>query len=162
MLSQSVLSAMNTQIKHETYSAYLYLSMAAYAEKNNLPGFGKWMRVQAREELAHALKFFDFIYDRGGAVTLLAIEQPPSEFAGATDLFAKSLEHEKLVTGLINDIYALAVKENDYATQVFLHWFIDEQVEEERNASQILETLKMLGESKQGLIMLDHELGHRG
>lgn len=162
MLSKKLQDALNEQIKNELYSGYLYLAMSAYFEANNLPGFARWMRVQAGEEQAHALRFFDFIVERGGRVVLQAIDQPPVEFSSPLAVFEATLEHEKKVTGLINQLYELAVAERDYPAQVMLQWFINEQVEEEKNAAQIVETLKMIGEKGQALIMLDRELGQRG
>ena len=161
MLNKKLQDKMNDQIKHELYSAYFYLSMAAYLESANLPGAAHWMRLQAREEQEHAMKFFEHIHDRGGRVTLQAIDQPPTEFEGLLDVFQKTLEHEQKVTGLINDLYRLAVKEDDYASQIFLQWFVDEQVEEEKNASQIVEQIKMIGDHKGSLFMLDGHLGRR-
>lgn len=161
MFSQVVHDKMNQQIMHEMYSAYMYLSMSAQCESANLPGFAKWLRMQADEEMEHAMKFYDFIHERGGKVTLLAIDQPPSEFGAPREIFEQVYAHEQKVTGLINSIYEVALKENDYPSQIFLHWFIDEQVEEESNSSQILETLKMIGESPNGLFMLDRQLGKR-
>jgi ferritin len=154
--------AINGQIRDELYSAYLYLSMAAYFEANSLSGSAHWMRVQAQEEVAHAMKFFDFVSERGGRVELQAIDQPPVEFGSPLDVFQMTLEHEQKVTSLIHDLYKVALEEDDYAAQVMLHWFIEEQVEEEDSASQILDTLERLGDSDQGLIMLDRELGRRG
>lgn len=162
MLSKKISDEMNAQIKHEFTSAYAYLAMSAQFEAENLPGFAHWMRVQAQEEVEHAMKFFDFINDRLGTVVLQAVEQPPSHFGSPLEAFQKALEHEKKITGLINEIYASAEKENDYASKVFLNWFIDEQVEEEKNADAIVETLKRIGDSRDGLFMLDRELGSRG
>jgi ferritin len=161
MFSQKVQDAMNEQIKHEMYSAYMYLSMSAQCESANLPGFASWLRKQAEEEMEHAMKFYDFIHERMGKVVLYAIDQPPTEFGTPREIFEQVYEHEQKVTGLINQIYKTAVEENDYPSQVFLHWFIDEQVEEESNSSQVLETLKMIGDSTNGLFMLDHQLGKR-
>lgn len=161
MLSKTLLDEMNEQIKHELYSAYLYLSMAAQSEAMNLPGFAHWMRLQAQEEVGHAMRFYHFIYDRGGRVVLQAIDQPPVEFASPLAMFEQTLEHERKVTARINHIYSLAVQEKDFASQSFLDWFVDEQVEEEKSASQILETLKMIGEKGHTLVMLDRELGKR-
>lgn len=161
MLSKTLQDAMNEQIKNELYSAYIYLSMSAYCEAENLPGFAHWMRLQAQEEVGHAMKFYDFICDRGGRVALKAIDQPPIEFQSPLDVFEKTLEHEQKVTGMIHNLYALAVQEKDYPSQVFLQWFVDEQVEEEKNASQIVETLKMIGDQGPALIMLDRELAQR-
>lgn len=162
MLNKTVERAINEQIQAELYSAYLYLSMAAYSEAANLPGFAHWMKVQSQEEIEHSMKFFNYVNERGGRVVLKALDQPPVEFGSPVDLFKKVLEHEQLVTGLINDLYELAVKENDYATQVLLHWFIEEQVEEEANAAQIVETLKMAGDKGNALIMVDRGLAKRG
>jgi ferritin len=161
MLNKKVQEAMNEQIKNELYSGYLYLSMSAYFEANNLPGFARWMRLQAEEEQEHALKFFDFVHDRGGRVVLQAIDQPPAEFESQLAVFELTLEHERKVTRLIHELYALALQENDYASQVMLQWFVDEQVEEEKNAEQIVETLKMVGDGGQALVMLDRQLGQR-
>ncbi len=162
MLNSTVQNAINEQIKNELYSAYLYLSMSAYFEAANLPGIAKWMRIQSNEEVEHAMKFFDFVNDRGGRVTLKAIDQPPSEWSTAQAAFEQVLEHEQKVTGMIHSLYALATKENDYPTQVLLHWYIDEQVEEEKNASLIVEQVRMIGDHPNALLMLDHRLGKRG
>ena len=161
MLNKKVQEAINEQIKHELYSAYLYLSMAAYSEAANLPGFARWMRLQAEEETEHALKFFDHVADRGGRVVLQAIEQPPSDFGSPTAMFEQVLQHERKVTALINHVYEVALKGNDYPAQVLLQWYINEQVEEEKNASYIVDTLKTIGEKGHGLVMLDRELGKR-
>ena len=161
MLSKAIEEAINEQIKNELYSAYLYLSMSAYLEANNLPGFAHWMRLQNQEEVSHAMKFFDYMNDRGSRVVLQAIDQPPAEFESALDIFQKALDHEQKVTAMINRIYELAVKENDYPTQVELQWFITEQVEEEKSAGDIVEQLKMVGEHGPSLIMLDRQLGAR-
>ena len=161
MLSKKLQDAMNEQIKNELYSAYLYLSMSAYCEEANLPGFAHWMRLQAQEEEAHAMKFYGFIYERGGRVVLQAIDQPPVEFQSPRAVFEQTLEHEQKVTAMIHDLYALAVQEKDYASQIFLQWFVTEQVEEEASATQILETLKMIGDKGHALIMLDRQLGSR-
>lgn len=162
MLSKTLQDAMNEQIKNELYSAYLYLSMSAYCEAANHPGFAHWMRMQAQEEEAHAMKFYDFIYERGGRVVLQAIDQPPVEFPSPLAVFEQTLEHEQKVTAMIHDLYTLAAEEKDYASQAFLQWFVTEQVEEEASASQILETLKMIGDKGHALLMLDRELGSRG
>lgn len=161
MLNQQIQDALNEQIKNELYSAYLYLSMAAYCESVNMPGMAHWMRMQELEERMHALKMFDFVNERGGRVVLQAIDQPPAEFKSLLDVFEKTLAHEQKVTAMINDLYALAVQEKDYASQIFLQWFVTEQVEEEDSVGQVIETLKMIGDSRQGLLMLDRELGGR-
>jgi ferritin len=162
MLSKAMQDAINEQIKNELYSAYLYLAMAAYSEANSLSGFAHWLRVQSDEEVAHAMKFFDFVNERGGRVVLHAIDQPPVEFESPVEIFEQTLNHERKVTGMIHHLYELALEEKDYPAQVMLHWFIDEQVEEESNATQILDTLKMIGDKGQALVMLDRELAKRG
>ena len=161
MLNQKIQDALNEQIKNELYSAYLYPSMAAYCESVNMPGMANWMRMQELEERVHALKMFDFVNERGGRVVLQAIDQPPAEFESLLDVFEKTLAHEQKVTAMINNLYALAVREQDYASQIFLQWFVTEQVEEEDSVGQVIETLKMIGDSRQGLLMLDRELGGR-
>jgi ferritin len=136
--------------------------MAAYAEDQNLPGFAHWMKGQYQEEVEHALKFFDYIAERGGRVELKAIDEPPVEFDSPTALFEITLAHEKKVTALINSLYELALEEKDYPSQVLLQWYIEEQVEEESTAEQILETLKMAGDRGQALVMMDRALARRG
>lgn len=162
MLSKKLESAINKQINKELYSAYLYLSMATHLDANNLPGSAHWMRAQFREEQGHAMKFYRYVYERGGQVTLKPIDGPPTEFGSLLSIFEQVLEHEKKVTGLINNLYALALAENDYASQIFFQWFVSEQVEEEDNATQIIETLKMVGEKGQALFLLDRQLAQRG
>jgi ferritin len=161
MLKQSVQDAMNEQIKNELYSAYFYLAMAAYFESTNFKGFARWMELQAKEEQSHAMKLYEFINERGGRVELRAIDQPPLQFESPLDVFEKVLSHEQLVTSLIHDLYALAVGENDYASQMFLQWFVSEQVEEEANATEIVEQLKMVGDKGHALLMMDRALGQR-
>lgn len=161
MISQAVQDAINEQIKHELYSAYLYLSMSAYAQSIPMPGLAHWTRLQSTEEVAHAMKLFDYVIDRGGRVTLRAIDQPPGEFRSPLDVAEQTLRHEQKVTGLIRQLYEAAAHENDYATQVELQWFISEQVEEERNAEDLLAKLKMVGDHPGALFMLDKELGAR-
>ena len=160
-MDKKVHEAMNEQIKHELYSAYFYLSMSAYCDAANLPGFAKWLKVQAKEEQEHAMKFYEHLLDRGEKVVLKAIEQPPVEFASVKDIFTKVYEHEKLVTSLINGIYTKAYEAKDVASQIFLQWFISEQVEEEKNASSILDMVTKLGSHVGGLYQLDHQLGKR-
>ncbi|MBF0586466.1 ferritin [Prosthecochloris sp. N3] len=162
MLSKALQKALNDQIQKEFYSSYLYLSMAAYAESMNLPGFAHWLKLQQQEEHGHAMKFYKYVNERGGRVELQAIEQPQAEFPSPTAMFEEVLKHEQFITASINKLYEKALKENDYATQVMLQWFIEEQVEEEASASEILETLKMAGEKGQALLMLDRQLARRG
>jgi ferritin len=159
MLSQKLQEALNDQINAELASAYLYLAMAAHFEAANLAGSGKWMRRQAREEVEHGMKIFDFVNDRDGRVTLAAIAQPPSQFGSAAEVWEQVLKHEQLVTEKIHRLYALAQKENDYAAQTMLHWFITEQVEEEKSAKAILEQARMIGPSSSAIYFLDRHLG---
>jgi ferritin len=161
MLSKKLQDALNQQINHEIFSSYLYLAMSAHFESVNLPGFARWMKIQSGEENEHGMKFFHYINERGGRVVLEAIAKPPVEFKTPLDVMKKVLEHEKKVTGTIEALYELSMKEKDYATQVMLHWFIKEQVEEEKNASDIIEMLKNIGEAPAGLAMLDSRLGAR-
>jgi len=162
MLSKTLQDAINEQIKHEIQSAYLYLAMAQHCESVNLPGFAHWLAMQWKEELDHAMKFMGYVNARGGRVLLGAIEKPQAEYASPLAVFKQVLAHEQKVTALINKLYALAVKENDYAAQVELQWFVKEQVEEEKNATVIIEQLKMIGDSGTPLVMLDRQLGSRG
>ena len=161
-LSTKLQNAINKHINAEFYSAYLYLSMSAYCDSMDLPGFSRWLRVQHGEELSHALKLFDFLNDRGGRVELQAIGQPPLEFESPLAVMEQTLEHERAVTSEINGLYELAVEESDYPAQVLLQWFISEQVEEEKTASEIVEHLKMVGGQGAGLLMIDARLGARG
>lgn len=161
MLSPKMQDALNGQITKEFYASQLYLAMSAHFEALNLKGFAHWMRVQSDEEREHALKIFDFILDRGGSVELGAVEQPPSEFGAPVEIFQASLAHERRVTGWINELYAAAAGEYDYASQVFLQWFIDEQVEEEANATEMIDRLSMAGDNKAALLMLDNEMKSR-
>jgi ferritin len=161
-LSKTLQAALNDQIQKEYYTSYLYLAMSAHLEAQNLPGAAKWTRIQSQEELTHALKLFDHVVDRGGRVILAAIQQPPAEYGSALQLFEQVLKHEQLVTASIHTLYAAAVKEQDYPVQVLLQWFVTEQVEEEKNATQVVEQLKAVGESKTSLMLLDRHLGKRG
>jgi ferritin len=162
MLSKAMLSAINDQIQYEFASAYLYLSMAAFFEEGNLPGFAKWMRVQSKEEQGHAMKFFEYVIDRGSRVRLQALEEPEQDWKSPLAVFENVLEHEKKVTERINALYALAAKENDYATQVHLQWFITEQIEEEKNATQIIDQLKLIEARGTAILFLDKQLSKRG
>jgi ferritin len=161
-LSKKMQDALNDQIREELASAYIYLGMAAYCESINLPGFARWMQAQSNEEMEHAMKFYGFIHDRGGRVILQALEQPAAEYEGPIDVFEKTLAHEQYITGRIHNLYSLAVEEKDYASLSILQWFVDEQVEEEQTATEILELLKMVGDKGQGLVMLDRQLASRG
>jgi ferritin len=158
MLTQDIQTAINSQIKNEYYSSYLYLSMAAYCESINFAGFAGWLRNQSEEELTHALRFFDYMLDRDGRVVFDTISQPPSELGCFLEIFKQVLDHEKEVTGMINRLYEIAVAENDHATTVELQWFIKEQVEEEKSASDMVENIKLAGDNSAALLMLDRQL----
>ncbi|MDI9618832.1 ferritin [Methanothermobacter sp.] len=161
MVSERMQEALNRQLNAELYSAYLYLSMAAYYEASDLPGFANWMRVQAQEELAHAMKFYDYLVQRGARVVLEEIERPPFEWESPLEVSKHVLEHERKVTGLINDLVDLAISERDHATNNFLQWFVAEQVEEEESAGSVLQKVRLASDSPSGLLMLDAELGKR-
>lgn len=159
-MKEAVRDAMGDQIKHEFYSAYLYLSMAGSFEVANLPGFAHWMRRQAQEEQEHAMKFYDFLLDRGESVQLQPIDAPPYTFRSALDAVEQALEHEKEITARIHALYDLATQEKDYPAQVLLNWFVTEQVEEEKSATDLAERLRMAGEDGAALLLLDGELGN--
>ncbi len=161
MMSQTMQDALNEQMKHEFYSSYLYLSMSAYCDNMNLPGLSNWMRGQAREEVKHAMKIFDHVLDRGGNVQLQPIERPPAEFASPREVFEQAHRHEQQVTASINQVYGLAMDQRDFASRVFLDWFVQEQVEEEKTSGLLAEQFRMVGEDRPGLLMLDRELGQR-
>jgi len=161
MLSERMMKSLNKQLNAELYSAYLYLSMAAYFESKNLKGFANWMRVQAQEELMHAMKFFDYINERGGRVYLEAIEKPPTEWKSPLDVFEATYEHEVKVTSMINDLVNMAMEEKDHATYNMLQWFVAEQVEEEASADEVRQQLRMIKEDGRGIMMLDRELKQR-
>lgn len=159
MLSKKMQAALNEQINAELYSAYVYLAMSAHCEAQNLTGFAAWLRRQAREEVAHAMKIFDFVTDRDGRVALAAVPQPAASYKTPLAMWTKVLEHERHVSALIHKLFALAVKESDYAAQAMLQWFVTEQVEEEKTAGQILEQVKLIGPSGPALFFLDRHLG---
>jgi ferritin len=161
MLQSKIEKALNMQINAELWSAYLYLSMSAYFESISLSGFANWMRVQAQEEVTHAMKLYDYIVDRGGRVTVTGIDAPPTKWKSPLHAFEETYKHEQKVTGLINDLVDLAKSENDHATLNMLQWFVDEQVEEEASADEIVQKLKLVGKEGSGLFMIDRELGQR-
>lgn len=161
MMSKTMQDAFNEQMKHEFYSSYLYLSMSAYCDSANLPGLSQWMRAQAQEEVKHAMKILDHLLDRGGRVELRQIDRPPAEFASAREVFEQAHHHEQQVTASINGVYGLAVDERDFASRVFLDWFVQEQVEEEKTSGLLAEQLRMVADDRPGLLMLDRELGQR-
>ncbi len=161
MISKKMLNSLNEQINKEIYSAYLYLSMAAYSTSNGLAGFSNWFTVQVQEELTHAKKFYDYVNQQGERVILEAIDKPPQDFSSPRDLFEKTLEHEKKVTKRINDFVSMARKENDHATETFLQWFITEQIEEVASPTEILQRLGLIGKDGNGLLMIDSQLAAR-
>ncbi len=161
MLSSKMEDTLNNQINAELYSAYVYLAMSAYFEGRDLQGMAAWMRAQAQEEAAHAMKIFGYIAERGGSVKLAAIEGPPTSWDSPLAVFENAYKHEQHVTSLIHKLVDLAIGEKDHATKNMLDWFVDEQVEEEASANAIVQKLKMIGDHTPGLLMLDRELGQR-
>lgn len=161
MPEKAVLAGINEQITKEFAAAYLYLSMAVYFERNNLPGFAHWMRMQYQEETGHALRLFDYLLDRGAAVELAEIPKPPAKFKGPLDVLERALAHEEKVTASINGLYELAEKAKDYPTQIQLQWFIAEQVEEEKTFGELVARLRMAGDSGSALFFIDRELAGR-
>lgn len=162
MIGKAMQEAINEQINKEMFSSYLYLSMAAYFESTGLPGAAKWMYVQAGEENEHAMKLFHHLVERGGKVALKAIAAPETEWTGPMAVFKAVYAHEQVVTKSIHDLYEVALKEKDYAMQVLLHWFISEQVEEEKNASEIVDNMQRIEAHETAVLQLDHQLGKRG
>jgi ferritin len=161
MISKKMEKALNEQVNAELYSAYLYLSMEAYFKSLNLNGFANWMRVQAQEEVSHAMKIYGFIDERGGRITLKTIDGPDTKWDSPLAVFEAVYEHERKVTGLINNLVDLAIEEKDHATNSFLQWFVNEQVEEEASADKLVQQLKMMDKAPGGMFMLDRELGQR-
>ncbi len=161
MISKKMQDALNKQLNLELYSSYVYLAMAAYFETTSFSGFAKWMEKQSLEEYEHAMKFYKYLNDVGARVKLDAIEEPHFEWKNSLEAFQNALDHELVVTKSINEIADLAVEEKDHATNIFLHWFVQEQVEEVDSVSNIVDKLKLVGENTGGLFMLDRELGSR-
>ena len=161
MINRKVQDALNYQLNREMYSAYLYLSMSAYFQSMNLKGFANWMYIQAQEEMVHAMKFYDFIIQRSGRVVLADIEAPQKDWGSPLEAFEHVYQHEQKVTELINNLVNLAIAEKDHATNNFLQWFVDEQIEEEASSSEVAEKIKIISEGTAGLYMLDNELGQR-
>ena len=161
MLSKEIQEALNNQIKNEYFASYTYLSMAAYCESINMQGFATWMRKQSEEELGHAMRLFNYVIDRDARVILQSIDKPQSKFKSLKEMFQTVLDQEREVTGMINNLYEQAISENDHATAVELQWFITEQVEEEKTAHEILDKLKLAGDSGSALLILDTQLGER-
>ena len=162
MISKSMQDAINEQINKELFSSYLYLSMAAYFAGKNLQGFSKWMHVQAGEERGHAMKLYEHLEDRGGRVLLKAIAAPKTEWASNLEVFREAAAHEAMITASINGLYETAQQEKDYPAQVLLQWFINEQVEEEKNAAAIVADLELIEDRGTAVLMLDKQLGKRG
>jgi ferritin len=161
MISKKMVEAINKQINAELYSSYLYLSMSSYSSFIGLAGAANWFYVQSKEEMTHALKMYNYVLDQGEPVELLPIDGPATKFKSLEHMFAETLKHEKVVTSLINNIVNIAKKENDHATEIFYQWFVTEQVEEEKNASEILAKVKLAGDNTGGLFMIDNELKAR-
>jgi ferritin len=161
MISKQMAKIINEQINKEIFSSYLYQAMSAYCAFKGFTGTANWFQVQAKEELGHAGKFYKYLLEQNEQVILDKIDKPETNFNGIKDMFEKALAHEKFVTGSINNIVALAIKENDYASNIFLQWFVSEQVEEEASAVEILTKIEIIGESGPAIYMLDKELGSR-
>jgi len=161
MFKQRMQDALNKQINAEFEASYLYMSMSAYFESINLPGFANWMKIQAQEELTHAMKIFRFVNERGGRVLLTAVAKPETEWKAPLNAFEDALAHEQKVTAMIDNLVDIAMEEKDHASRSMLNWFVDEQVEEEANASEIVEKLKLIGDKGHGLLMLDRDLATR-
>lgn len=161
MASKKIIDALNNHLNEELYSSYLYLSMAAYCEGKNLNGFAHWFKLQSQEEYGHGMRFYGFINQLGGKVALKAIKAPKTTWKSLNEIFKETLKHEQDITGLINKLVGLAMQEKDYATNNFLQWFVNEQVEEEATVEGILDKLDLIGDAKSGLFMLDRELGSR-
>jgi len=161
MINSKVEGALNDQVRKEFYSFYLYLSMAAHFESMNLKGFAHWMKIQANEETKHAMKIYEHIIQRGGKIVLQQIDAPPSTWKSAKEMFAEAYQHEQKVTESINKIVELSKAEKDNASEIFLQWFVNEQVEEEASTYEIAQKLQMIGDDARALFMLDAELGKR-
>jgi len=161
MLTKKVEESLNEQINREMYSAYLYMSMSAHCTNKGLKGFANWFMVQYHEEMLHAMKLYEYVNLQGGRVVLKAMPQPPSVFESPLDMFTKTLEHEQFITKSIYELMDLALAEKDHATQIFLQWYVTEQVEEESNDNEIIAQLTIIKDDAQGVMMLDRELAAR-
>lgn len=160
-MDKAVQDAINEQIGQELYAAYLYLAMSAHFELRSLLGFANWMRLQSKEELGHALRLFDYMTRRGATVTFGGVEAAPADFGDALSIFERALEHERKVSGLIHELYDLAVEKHDHATQLELQWFVTEQVEEEDSVGTIVDQLRMAGDNEAAIFLLDRDLAGR-
>lgn len=161
MLSKEMVQALNKQLNNEIYSAYLYLSMSSFTTFIGLKGAANWFMVQYQEEMTHAMKFYDYINSQGEHAQLDAIAAPPAEFGTLLSMFEQTLKHEQFITRCINDLMDQAMKEKDHATQIFLQWFVTEQIEEEGNDNDIIAKLRLVGDSAHGLMMVDRDLAAR-
>ena len=160
-MNKKVYKVFNEQVQAELYSAYMYLAMSMYLEDKNFKGMAHWLKVQYEEERAHAFRLAKFMQERGVKPELLQIDAPPAEYGTPLEVFTKALEHEQYVTSRIHSMYEVAVKEKDYAAMIHLHWFIDEQVEEEDQTREIVDKLTMVGDNMNGLFVIDGQLGAR-
>ncbi len=158
-LGKKLEETLNSQINEEMYSSYLYLAMATHFKDERFNGFAKWMERQSKEELGHAMKIYGYLVQRNGKITLKAIKEPAFEGKTPLEVFNSTLKHEQHITKLVNDLYDLSGAEKDNATEIFMQWFVNEQVEEEATVLEIIDALKMIGDSKQALFMMDHEIG---
>ena len=161
MLNKKMADALNEQINKEMYSAYLYMAMSAHSDNQGLKGFANWFMVQYHEEMEHAMKIYHYLQEHGAEIKLKAIAEPSSVFKSPLDMFEKTLAHEQFITKSIHDLVELAIAEKDHATQIFLQWFVTEQVEEEANDHEIIDKLKLIGDSAHGLFMIDAHLQQR-
>lgn len=161
MMTQKLQEAINKQINEELFSAYLYLSMAAWLDGKNFKGVSHWMNIQAQEELGHAMKFVNFMQERGAKVVYAQIASPQTDWETLVNVFEDTCKHEAMITSYINDLVDLALKERDHAAYNLLQWFVDEQVEEEASAQEILEKMKLVGDNGAALFMIDSELSQR-
>lgn len=161
MISKKMVQSLNKQLNNELYSAYLYLAMSSYTTHIGLKGAANWFMVQYHEEMVHAMKFYDYVNSQGEHARLEAIATPPAEFGTLLSMFEQTLKHEQFITKCINDLMDLAIKDKDHATQIFLQWFVTEQIEEEGNDNDVIAKLKLVGDSPQALMMIDSELATR-
>jgi ferritin len=161
MISKKMVQSLNKQVNNEIYSAYLYLSMSSYTNYIGLKGAANWFMVQYQEEMVHAMKIYDYVNSQGNHAQLTAIAAPPTEFGTLLSMFEQTLKHEQFITNCINELMDLAIKEKDHATQIFLQWFVTEQIEEEGNDNDIIAKLKLVGDNPQGLMMVDRDLAAR-
>ncbi|BHH82882.1 ferritin [Desulforhopalus sp. 52FAK] len=161
MISNNMCKALNDQVNAELFSSYLYLSMSSWFSERSLSGFASWMRVQAQEELSHAMKIYDYILERGGKIELTSIDQPESEWKSAVVVVEEVAQHEAKVTALVNDLVDIALSEKDHAANIFLQWFVAEQVEEEASVGEVFERMKMIDGDSAGMFAMDMELSKR-